>query len=1031
MQITDNEIKEICSPTIYKRGLEYFKEGRVHLRSRKEDSISAAVDGEDSYSVHITFKDGKIKDTLCTCPYYTTMGCACKHIVAALKTRQAELNNSEAESNENDLLAAHLCEEYEKETPSYCSLEIAVRVITSTEPIYCSVALNVVKDDAVYKVSSVGGFADAMLGKGEYLLSKKFAASDKTCSFDGTASEIINILEEAHENKINSTRLFTQNESEFEIGSATLKRLIPLLKRTKCFYIIDNIRYSDLHIINDNPDILVDITAADKNINISVTESGTALTPDGALFLFENKIFVTDREWQSWFMPIYRAIILRKRTQLEFSGNNSIEFAAKVLPELKSRQGVVCYGLDELIVNEKPKFEIYLDRRGSGISAAVKALYGSVSIVLPSEICKSDKIIVRDEKAESDILLFFADFEQKGGLYILDDEESVFLFISEVIPVLEEYAELIFSDAFVRLGDAELPPINTSVRYNEKIDLLELEVESDLSEKELSEIFAAMNGGKRYYRFSSGDFLDFEKPHKSLDFLSALPFSGSVFKGRTAISKYYSLYLAEQARLGNAEADDSFLKMVDEGLSAHAKIPEYLNSVLRDYQKTGVHWLYQLSMLGLGGILADDMGLGKTLQVIAFIMSVKPQLPALIVAPSSLTYNWLNEISRFAPSAKAKIIDRTKEEREKAIRELDGLDFVITSYALLRRDIQNYREIDFSYCIIDEAQHIKNPQTMNARAVKKINAQRRFALTGTPIENSLSELWSIFDFVLSGYLMSRQKFAAKYEKNTDTNYSELRNKIKPFVLRRMKSDVLSELPEKIENTIYADFEPEQLNIYSAFLKAAREEARRVSEGGEGTMRILSLLTRLRQICCHPKLIDESYSKDSGKLKLLEELVTSALSAGHRVLIFSQFTSMLQIIRTRLDRLGIKSFYLDGSTPSYERTALADKFNGGEGQVFLISLKAGGTGLNLTGADTVIHYDPWWNPAVTDQASDRAHRIGQTRAVQVIKLAAANSIEEQILKLAERKRGLADGVIRENKNLLSALTRDELLSLFDE
>ena len=324
---------------------------------------------------------------------------------------------------------------------------------------------------------------------------------------------------------------------------------------------------------------------------------------------------------------------------------------------------------------------------------------------------------------------------------------------------------------------------------------------------------------------------------------------------------------------------------------------------------------------------------------------------------------------------------------------------------------------------------------MNAIAAKKLRSDRRFALTGTPIENTVSELWSIFDFVMPGYLSTHQSFLEKYERpllrdGGSPAGEDLKNRVHPFILRRMKADVLSELPEKIENNVYAPLEPEQQKMYSAYLAAARKEADAYLSGGENTIRILSLLLRLRQICCHPKLIDEDYQQGSGKLLLLEELLSSAKDAGHRVLVFSQFTSMLAIIGEQLRQSGISYFYLDGATPSAQRLELADRFNGGEGDVFLISLKAGGTGLNLTGADMVIHYDPWWNPAVTDQASDRAHRIGQTKAVQIIKLATKGTIEEQILKLSEKKRNLADRIIEENTSLISALSREELRKLFE-
>jgi len=429
------------------------------------------------------------------------------------------------------------------------------------------------------------------------------------------------------------------------------------------------------------------------------------------------------------------------------------------------------------------------------------------------------------------------------------------------------------------------------------------------------------------------------------------------------------------------------------------------------------------------------MGLGKTLQVIAFTMSIKRDKPVLVVAPSSLTYNWQHEIMKFAPEAKSVIIEGQKNERVELLENLEGYDFVITSYPLMRRDMELYLKKEFACFFIDEAQYIKNPGTINAKSVKKIKAGGYFALTGTPIENSLSELWSIFDFVMKDYLYSYREFSRKFQKSIKkeedkSKIEELKRKIQPFIMRRMKKEVLKELPEKIENTIYTGLENEQKKMYEAFVKVARNEIMYMSDfGGENHMRILSLLMRLRQICCHPRLFDSNFKDESGKLLLFEELITSAIEAGHRILVFSQFTSMLAIIKERLDSLEIPYFYLDGSTHSEERIELANKFNRGEKEVFLISLKAGGTGLNLVGADMVIHYDPWWNPAVMDQASDRAYRIGQKKAVQVIKLAAKGTIEEQIIKLQDKKKELADSIIKENSTLLSKLTKEEILEIF--
>lgn len=1026
MKITENEIKRISSPTIYKRGMEYFKQGRVHLKSRNPERITAAVDGSEVYNVCINFDGDKVTDTLCTCPYYHTMGSTCKHIVAVLKTRQAEIEENGVFENENDMLAAGFCAEFEQREKQEYRIALVMRISPAPERIFYSVAVTLVLGEERYFVQSAERFFSCIADGKPYKIAKNHEFSAKDSCFEPVSEEIAKILSEACENKRSENGVYVPHASELDFGAGTAKRLFPLLGRTECEYVIDAVSYRDTRTIDDDPDILVDITADGRNINLSVSESGIALTPDGSWFFFEDAIYKTSREWQSWFMPIYRAVIKERRTQLEFSGDNCVKFAARVLPRLRHCRGVVCYGVDELVVLEKPEFEIYFDRIGKKITAVAKACYGGVSITLPCAVYASDKVIVRDRGAEDEIVSFFKDFDGDGAAFSIDDDEMIFRFVKNSLPKLFELAKIYTSDSFDALTGGELPEVSAAVEYDKKIDLLELTVDSELSEKEISAIFNAYYTNKSYYRFADGRYLDLGQKGAELDFLANLLPEGEEIKGMHRIPKFYSLYIAGQK--GKISAGDEFLSMVSNALESHAQLPDYLDKVLRDYQKTGVHWMHQLSRLGLGGILADDMGLGKTLQVIAFVMSENPKVPALVVAPSSLVYNWMEEIRRFAPDAKAMIADGPKEERERILGEMDNCDFVITSYALLRRDTELYKNCEFSYCFADEAQYIKNANTMNASAVKSIKAGGCFALTGTPIENSISELWSIFDFVLPGYLGTQKDFLKKYE--NDSGLPGLRKKIKPFVLRRMKKDVLSELPEKIENTLFADFEDEQKQIYSAFLKAARREVDAITASGEGTIRILSLLTRLRQICCHPALINPDYKKDSGKLALLNDLVLSAIGSGHRILIFSQFTSMLAIIKKKLDSEKIDSFYLDGSTPTDMRVDMARRFNGGEKEVFLISLKAGGTGLNLTGADMVIHYDPWWNPAVMDQASDRAYRIGQKRAVQVIKLAAHNSIEEQILKLAEKKRGLADGVIKENKSLLSSLSREELLKLFE-
>ena len=406
---------------------------------------------------------------------------------------------------------------------------------------------------------------------------------------------------------------------------------------------------------------------------------------------------------------------------------------------------------------------------------------------------------------------------------------------------------------------------------------------------------------------------------------------------------------------------------------------------------------------------------------------------SLVVSPTSLTYNWLSELSRFAPEMSAMVLGGSGAQRQTQIEHIKramDVDVVITSYPLIRRDVELMTDIDFRFVILDEAQQIKNAGSVGAAAVKQLKAQTRFALTGTPMENSIGELWSIFDFVLPGYLGAYAAFLRKYQDGQGLD--DLRRRIRPFLMRRLKRDVLGELPDKNETVMTAQMTQEQRKVYQAALLRLRDRVDQVmTEKGlsRGRSEVLAAMTELRQICCHPSLVMENYFGSSGKLDLLMDLMPEAIHAGRRILLFSQFTTMLKLLLRHLEEAGIACMYLDGDTPSAKRLEMAEKFNAGQGQAFLISLKAGGTGLNLTGADMVIHYDPWWNPAAEDQATDRAHRIGQTKKVDVVRLVTHESIEEQVVALGQRKKALFDQLITPGEQLATALTEADIRALF--
>lgn len=1043
MKISDSDIKKICSDSVFRSGADYCADGRVHIRVRGENRIVAAVDAGQTYNVHIGFdENGNISETYCTCPYYQTMSANCKHIAAVLKARQKELASGDASFDTNDRVAGALCKAFEQQKIKKQPLHIGfIFNINSDYRRRCSYSAAITLGGSAEPISGIEAFLEAYISGENFKLSKHRVFSRADYDISGYEEHILTVLAEAYQNKAAASG-YTQRLTSVDFGSYTAQRLLPLMEGADCRFVLNSMPQTNLRIRSEDPDILVDLTATDSNINISVPQSGLAVIPDGSWFYYEGDLYATSEKWRSWFMPIYNALATESRTQIDFTGRNSASFAANVLPSLRGQPGVIAQGIENVVVDSKPNFQIYFDRFADGISAAVIARYGNIAVRLPddgsaggSDDGDEDKIVVRDRIGERYIMSFFDSFDISEKTFYLGGDDEIYRFITASMPKLAEAAEIHSSDSFNEMTSGSLPAVDSRVTYSKKIDLLEVGFESDLTPAELAGILHALRRKNPYYRMRNGTFLNLESGTEQFDVLNNLDFSFAELKNRKKqLSKHQALYISGAADSGIVSADESFGAFIDKIRAIRAEIPKNMDKILRNYQKTAVHWLKQLSELGFGGILADDMGLGKTLEVIAFVMSEKPKLPVLVVTPSALTYNWLSEINRFAPGTSAKIIDGAKDDRVRALSDISDCTFVITSYPLLRRDIQEYAGIEFSFCFIDEAQNIKNPQTLNAKAVKRIHAGGCFALSGTPVENSLSELWSIFDFVMPGYLGAYRQFADRFEKlitadGNDAAAAALRERIKPFMLRRMKYEVLSELPGKIENTFYAELEPMQKKMYSAYLGAARHEATEIINYGGSNMRILSLLMRLRQICCHPVLIDENYDKESGKLNLLEELVTSALQSGHRILVFSQFTSMLNIIRTRFNELGIESFYLDGKTSSYARTEMADRFNRGEHSVFLSSLKAGGSGLNLIGADMVIHYDPWWNPAAVDQASDRAYRIGQTKAVHVIRLAGKGTIEEQMLKLQDKKRHLADDIVRANSSIISSLTKEEIMQLF--
>lgn len=644
---------------------------------------------------------------------------------------------------------------------------------------------------------------------------------------------------------------------------------------------------------------------------------------------------------------------------------------------------------------------------------------------VPREIC-------RDVPAEFYIsrliTRYFSYWEDESGeLVIRGDEEALYQVLSEGMPQFQEVGEVWLSESVRHLR--VLPPPEVSMGVSLGGGWLDLKIETaGIDPAELLQVLSEYRQKKKYYRMKNGEFLQ----------------------------------LSGGGRMKLFQRDEAYGMMVRDLKTAQSvsyAVPAVLEKTLREYQKIGYTWMRTLARYHFGGILADDMGLGKTLQVIALLTAFYQEktdqkaagnegsgselpLPSLIVCPASLVYNWGQEFARFSPGIRVLLIAGTAKERQEQLEEQmrmeasEGAQVIITSYDLLKRDRAAYLGRTFEYEIIDEAQVIKNAKTQGAKAVKEISANVRFALTGTPVENRLSELWSIFDFLMPGFLYSYRKFRERYElpivKNQDPEaLTALRRMTGPFVLRRLKKDVLRELPGKEERIVYSAASGRQQKLYTASALKLKEALAGGAWSGNGKLEVLSQLMRLRQICCDPALCFEDYTGESAKLETCVSLIASASAAGHKILLFSQFASMLERIRERLLQEGISSHLLVGATPKEERSRMVQAFASDEVPVFLISLKAGGTGLNLTAADIVIHYDPWWNVAAQNQATDRAYRIGQEKPVTVYKLILKDTIEENLLKLQNAKLALAAQVVSEGMVSLGDLSQNELMELFEQ
>ena len=1063
-KITRESIRRLATTeTVYYRGMRYYAAHAVSDVTWNEATkqYHAFVQGSNIYGVTIGFGEDEQITHSCNCPAHAKYPGACKHVVAALLFIADYQQRADALENLGweDQTAYKIIEyfrkrEYRKLTPQYFHLALQVTV---NEPLKSRQSKAFVGlyagSSKMYKVSNTKKFIQDYYNHKEIRLGKEFRYIPEECQFEPTSAAVLAYLSEIYEiqetlGKTYYSNLF--NRQELVVSQNMLCKLLRLAEGLHCDIILRDKKMENMEIMCSNPKLSMELQMEDEVLSLHDMgqEPIISICEDGSILCYQGGIYLPDMEFLANLRPFFTTLFGKKQSELEFRGENMGSFIEKVLPVIKKTMNIQVPEKikDHYIVEQlQPKlyFDIDRSRQRPVLVARMIFAYGEHEVNPLQDEHKGSYILVRDREEEEQLLRLMYDkhFSVRREQFVLTKEDEIFQLMTEGMQDLCRQFEVFYSKEYKANSIKKVGMLSAGIRLNTDINLLEMDVDyGHIPKEELRDFFRSIKLKKKYYRLKSGAFVNLMTEDKQIDELRDLLSIGEVTEdnkiafSQTAVMEVDEL-LPHTQRITRDAGYKQLLEDLKNPDKTNWELPNGMEDILRPYQITGYRWLCSLAHYGMGGILADDMGLGKTLQTITYVLA-NPGTRTLIVCPTSLAYNWQDEFSKFAPQIATQIISGTPQERADLMQQSTDVPVWITTYPLIRKDVDLYKAQIFDACFIDEAQFIKNPTSLGAKAVKAVQAKHRFALTGTPIENTLSELWSIFDFVMPGFFGRYRQFEECYEKpilrdHDSVQMQKLRRKIRPFVLRRMKKEVLTELPDKIETRRMAEMGAKQRKIYESYLARIQMELAGDEENtpGGNRMQVLAALTRLRQICCHPATFASNYHGGSGKLDLLMEQLPDILEGGHSVIVFSQFTSMLSIIAHELKQRNIPFFYLAGSTSAQERKREVKEFNRGEVKVFLISLKAGGTGLNLTGADTVIHFDPWWNPAVEDQATDRAYRIGQKKKVQVIKYVMKDSIEEKIYELQKRKKQLSDQLIQAGESFVTQLTMEEIKELF--
>lgn len=1028
---------------IYNRGLDYFDRGRVgEFRYEGNNHFSVDVRGSKKYKVSIkTNKEGAPMQIGCSCPYNRGY---CKHIAAALFAFDDDvlaMRNDISSASVGKLVRLMGCYA-ERES----NLDIGEKIIIKPEltPTWEGLELSLsigTPGSRMYVVKDISELVEDLNNGNTKRYGKFLTVENHWGLLSDYGRKLTELAFSAYRSGDNS---YSSNyRRKFLLNHPWLERFFEISKDEKVLF-----NNNECDIKYENPEVKFRLEALENNMYrlTAVTKLKSFGTGwRGCLYdVVNHRFYMTEHDFAVTVGTVY--MYLPESGEMNIEASDMTEFYNAVLKplseyaELEGKEYLDDYVPPELVSR------LYLDVNEDGdITGHFEYSYEDKSYPLFYDNTDNPFCDHRGERKVETLILKYFDigtFPQYNLLITGDDE--IFDFVTEGINEISDIAEVYVSDSFNNLRVRQ--PAVPNVGIHPEGNLLALDITAeDYSPEELLELLGAYRRGRKYHRLRDGSFAVAGEGLEKLDELTkSLHITDKDFiKANIKIPQYRMLYLNslqsdnESMRIERSRGFRQLIDRYEELLDSakRAEVPPQLKGIMRPYQKQGFVWMKTIMSYGFGGILADDMGLGKTLQAISLILDAKredSEARTLVVCPSSLTLNWESEIKKFAPGLKPLVVAGTSASREEQLCDFDKYDVIITSYQTLSRDIARYEDKEFKLHFIDEAQYIKNNKTQMAKAVKAVNSKIRFALTGTPVENSLAELWSIFDFIMPGYLFGYTYFSKTYEKNIVRKNDEaavksLQKLTAPFILRRIKKEVLKELPEKTETVLKAEMGKEQSGIYSANVLQVKQSSAFGKDGSK--IEILAMLTRLRQLCCDPSLVYENYSGGSAKLELCMELVESCIESGHKLLLFSQFTSMLDIIAERFKAAGISYYMLTGSTPPKDRLRMVNSFNSDKTNVFLISLKAGGTGLNLTGADIVVHYDPWWNASAENQASDRAHRIGQKNKVQIYKLIAGKTIEEKIIELQEKKLAIADMALNGEGDIMK-MSVEDIMSILE-